>query len=58
LLTEIRARVPEFPAAKRARFITRYQVSPYDASVLANDLDLAAYFEKAANSSRKPKQLG
>jgi aspartyl-tRNA(Asn)/glutamyl-tRNA(Gln) amidotransferase subunit B len=25
--------------------------------VLANDLDLAAYFEKAANSSRKPKQL-
>ena len=57
LLTEIRGRVPELPAAKRARFITQYQVSPYDASVLANDLDLAAYFEKAAHSSRKPKQL-
>lgn len=57
LLTEIRARIPELPAAKRARFIAQYQVSPYDASVLANDLDLAAYFEKAANSSRKPKQL-
>jgi aspartyl-tRNA(Asn)/glutamyl-tRNA(Gln) amidotransferase subunit B len=57
LLAEIQARVPELPGAKRARFIDQYQVSPYDASVLANDLDLAAYFEAAARSTNKPKQV-
>ena len=57
LLAEVRARVPELPAVKRARFIKQYQVSPYDASVLADDLALARYFEKAAQGARRPKQL-
>jgi len=57
LLREVRDRVPELPAAKRARFIAQYQVSSYDAGVLANDLDLARYFENAAQGARKPKQV-
>jgi aspartyl-tRNA(Asn)/glutamyl-tRNA(Gln) amidotransferase subunit B len=57
LLKEVRGRVPELPGAKRARFIKQYQVSPYDAGVLADDLALARYFEKAAQGARKPKQL-
>jgi aspartyl-tRNA(Asn)/glutamyl-tRNA(Gln) amidotransferase subunit B len=57
LLAEVRGRVPELPAVKRARFIKQYQVSPYDAGVLADDLALARYFEKAAQGARKPKQL-
>jgi aspartyl-tRNA(Asn)/glutamyl-tRNA(Gln) amidotransferase subunit B len=57
LLAEVRARVPELPKAKRARFIQRYQVSPYDAAVLANDLDLADYFEAAAKNAKKPKNI-
>jgi len=38
LLADVRSRVPELPKAKRARFVQQYQVSPYDAGVLANDL--------------------
>ncbi len=57
LLAEVRQRVPELPRAKRARFVRQYQVSPYDAAVLANDLDLARYFETAAKGAKKPKNV-
>jgi len=57
LLAEVRQRVPELPKAKRARFVQQYQVSPYDAAVLANDLDLARYFETAAKGAKKPKNV-
>jgi aspartyl-tRNA(Asn)/glutamyl-tRNA(Gln) amidotransferase subunit B len=57
LLAEVRGRVPELPKAKRARFVEQYQVSPYDAAVLANDLELARYFEAAAGGARKPKNI-
>jgi aspartyl-tRNA(Asn)/glutamyl-tRNA(Gln) amidotransferase subunit B len=53
----VRSRVPELPKAKRARFVQQYQVSAYDAGVLANDLDLARYFEAAAKGAKKPKNV-
>jgi aspartyl-tRNA(Asn)/glutamyl-tRNA(Gln) amidotransferase subunit B len=49
--------VPELPKTKRARFVEQYQVSAYDAGVLANDLDLARYFEAAAKGAKKPKNV-
>src|SRR3982075_319937 len=57
LLKEARTRIPELPKAKRARFVEQYQVSPYDAGVLADDLDLARYFETAAKGAKKPKNV-
>src|SRR5213595_831072 len=57
LVADVRNRVPELPNAKRARFVEQYQVSPYDAVVLANDLDLAKYFEAAAKGARKPRNV-
>ena len=57
LVVEARARLPELPRAKRARFVQQYQVSPYDAGVLADDLDLAHYFETAAKAAKKPKNI-
>ena len=57
LVADVRERVPELPKAKRARFVEQYGVSPYDAGVLANDLDLARYFEAAAGDARKPKAV-
>jgi aspartyl-tRNA(Asn)/glutamyl-tRNA(Gln) amidotransferase subunit B len=57
LVTEMRKRVPELPKAKRARFVEQYQVSPYDAAVLANDLELSRYFEAAAKDAKKPKNI-
>ncbi|MBA3651317.1 MAG: Asp-tRNA(Asn)/Glu-tRNA(Gln) amidotransferase subunit GatB [Chthoniobacterales bacterium] len=57
LLDEARDRVPELPGAKRARFIAQYEVSPYDADVLTDNLELAGYFESAAKGARKPKSV-
>jgi len=57
LVAAARARQPELPWDKRARFIADFGVSEYDASVLANDLDLAAYFETAAKGAKKPKNV-
>src|SRR5213082_1114390 len=57
LLPDARARIPELPKAKRARFVHQYEVSSYDAGVLANDLELARYFEAAAKGARRPKSI-
>jgi len=57
LVREAATRKPELPWEKRARFVTQYEVSDYDAGVLANDLDLATYFEKAAEGAGKPKHV-
>jgi aspartyl-tRNA(Asn)/glutamyl-tRNA(Gln) amidotransferase subunit B len=57
LVAEARALVPELPKAKRERFVQQYGVSAYDAGVLANDLDLAEYFETAARGAKKPKNI-
>ncbi len=57
LLADARARVPELPKAKRARFVKQYEVTSYDAGVLSDDLDLARYFETAAKGAKKPKNV-
>ncbi|HEX8280262.1 MAG TPA: hypothetical protein VF551_02700, partial [Chthoniobacterales bacterium] len=57
LLEHAHSRLPELPTAKRARFVEHYEVSAYDAGILASDLELAAYFERAAKGARKPKSV-
>ncbi|QQA41796.1 Asp-tRNA(Asn)/Glu-tRNA(Gln) amidotransferase subunit GatB [Pelagovum pacificum] len=42
---EIGADMPELPDEKRARFVTQYGMTEYDASVLTAEIDLANYFE-------------
>jgi aspartyl-tRNA(Asn)/glutamyl-tRNA(Gln) amidotransferase subunit B len=42
---EVRARMPELPDAKRARFQADYSLSEYDARVLADSRARAAFFE-------------
>jgi aspartyl-tRNA(Asn)/glutamyl-tRNA(Gln) amidotransferase subunit B len=49
---EIRARLPELPDEKRRRYREEYQLSAYDASVLAADKDIAVYFESAVAAGR------
>jgi aspartyl-tRNA(Asn)/glutamyl-tRNA(Gln) amidotransferase subunit B len=56
-LQEVRARIPESPWEKRARFVQEYGLSEYDAGVLAGDLELSAYFELAAKGARKAKAI-
>ncbi len=56
-MDDVRKRVPELPSQKRARFVSQYGVSSYDAGVLANDLALSRYFEQAASHAKKPKNV-
>ena len=54
-MDEVRSRRPELPAEKRDRFVRDYEVTGYDANVLAADRALANYFEAAARGAKKPK---
>jgi aspartyl-tRNA(Asn)/glutamyl-tRNA(Gln) amidotransferase subunit B len=56
-MNEVKALFPELPWEKRERFVREYGVSDYDAGVLADDLQLAAYFEAAAKGAGKPKAI-
>ncbi|HVH76599.1 MAG TPA: Asp-tRNA(Asn)/Glu-tRNA(Gln) amidotransferase subunit GatB [Stellaceae bacterium] len=50
----LRARLPELPDAKKARFVAEYGLSAYDSEVLAAERATAEYFEAAA-AGRDPK---
>ena len=51
----IAATMPELPDAKKARFITDFALTDYDANVLTADLESAAFFEAVA-AGRDGKQ--
>jgi len=46
----VRARLPELPDAKRARFMEQYGLSRYDASVLTVERPVADYFEACVSA--------
>ena len=48
---EIAASLPELPDAKRARFMSDYGLTEYDASVLTAEVQNATYFEEVAAGS-------
>jgi aspartyl-tRNA(Asn)/glutamyl-tRNA(Gln) amidotransferase subunit B len=50
------AALPELPDAKKARFISQYGLSAYDASVLSAEREAADFFESAAKG-RDGKQV-
>ncbi|MGC6484337.1 MAG: Asp-tRNA(Asn)/Glu-tRNA(Gln) amidotransferase subunit GatB [Candidatus Puniceispirillales bacterium] len=45
---QIRTTLPELPDALKARLISEYGLSPYDATVLSEDRDTAAFYEAVA----------
>ncbi|HWF10801.1 MAG TPA: Asp-tRNA(Asn)/Glu-tRNA(Gln) amidotransferase subunit GatB [Bryobacteraceae bacterium] len=52
---EIRASMPELPAAKRARFIASFGLRDYDARVLTATRAMSEYYEIVAATSGDPK---
>jgi aspartyl-tRNA(Asn)/glutamyl-tRNA(Gln) amidotransferase subunit B len=52
---EVRHSLPELPEAKRARFISAYAVTPYDAEVLTATKALADYFESVVKAGAPGK---
>ena len=53
---EIRARLPELPDAKKARYLADFGLSAYDAEVLTADRAVAEYFEAVVRAGGEPKQ--
>ena len=46
-IDEIRGRLPELPDARRARYLTDFDLPAHDATVLSGDFELAEFFESA-----------
>ena len=53
-IERLRADLPELPDEKKARFISEFGLSPYDAGVLIAEQETAAFFEEVAKG-RDPK---
>lgn len=56
-MEELRAQLPELPAARRQRFVTEYGLPDYDARVLTSTQSLAAYFEACVSLFGQPKTV-
>jgi len=52
---EVLRSLPELPAAKRARFVSAYSITPYDAEVLTGSQELADYFEAVVKAGAPGK---
>ena len=52
---EVRASLPELPAAKRARFVSTFGITPYDAELLTGTQPLADYFESVVKAGAPGK---
>jgi aspartyl-tRNA(Asn)/glutamyl-tRNA(Gln) amidotransferase subunit B len=48
---EIRAGLPELPDAKKARFISKYELGAYDAQLLVEDRGVADYYEAVVSAA-------
>ncbi len=53
-IEEIRVTLPELPWEKHQRFIRDYELSEYDASILAGERELATYFEDTLQAIATP----
>ncbi|MFH0771450.1 MAG: Asp-tRNA(Asn)/Glu-tRNA(Gln) amidotransferase subunit GatB [Candidatus Omnitrophota bacterium] len=55
LIDSERNNLPEFPEAKKRRFMEQFALSEYDAAALTQDKELAGYFEECLRFYSKPK---
>jgi aspartyl-tRNA(Asn)/glutamyl-tRNA(Gln) amidotransferase subunit B len=53
--SEVHDSLPELPSAKRARFVAAFGITPYDADVLTDTQELAAYFEAVVKAGAPGK---
>jgi aspartyl-tRNA(Asn)/glutamyl-tRNA(Gln) amidotransferase subunit B len=55
-IAEIRARLPELPEARQARFVSDYGLSDYDAGILTASREMADYFEATIKHPNKTNE--
>jgi len=57
-IERVRASMTELPRVMAARFVQEHGLSDYDATVLTQSREIAAYFEAATKACGQPKQVG
>jgi aspartyl-tRNA(Asn)/glutamyl-tRNA(Gln) amidotransferase subunit B len=57
MIAKLREGLPEMPADRRARFVSDYGLSDYDARILIADRAVADYFEQAVKAEAHPKTI-
>ena len=55
-VAELRETLPELPRDRRARFIGEYDLTAYDAELLAEEKPVADFFERVVQGGAPPKQ--
>ncbi|HHT24492.1 MAG TPA: Asp-tRNA(Asn)/Glu-tRNA(Gln) amidotransferase subunit GatB [Clostridiaceae bacterium] len=56
-IEEIRARLPELPDARKARYTEEYELSNYDAEQLTSSIEVATFFEETVKNGADPKAV-
>ncbi len=54
-IESVRAELPELPNAKRERFVSQYELSEYDAGVIASSRQMADFFEEVVTICKDAK---
>lgn len=55
VLTQLRSEIPVLPDERKAKYISEYALTPYDASLIVESRENADFFEETAAKSRYPK---
>ena len=50
-IENVKKEIPELPDQKKNRFIEKFKLTPYEATILVSDLDTSKYFEKVIEKS-------
>ena len=50
-IDSIKSEIPELPDEKKKRFIEKYKLSPYEATILVSDIETSKYFEEVIKES-------
>ncbi len=48
---QIKSEIPELPDEKKKRFIEKFKLSPYEATILVSDIETSKYFEEVIKNS-------
>jgi len=50
-IDNIRSEIPELPDEKKKRFIEKFKLTPYEATILVSDIETSKYFEEVIKDS-------
>ena len=56
-IDNIKSEIPELPDDKKKRFIDEFKISPYEATILVSDIEVAKYFEEVVAKMGKNRDM-